>query len=192
MNGFNEIPYANAENELKVLYDEISTTLDTEILPNWVTYLGGNVHLLRGIWNMFQGMALNGSLSPLLQELVIFGVSYTQGSEYCSEFHARQILKLKTSLDFHQLQEILSGNSHGLIPDSYSAAIEFSINHTQSNCLLKQEETGKLVDAGFSLQEVEEIIGLCSLALAFNTLTMGACIPIDDSQRVEGFKLVRD
>jgi hypothetical protein len=40
---------------------------------------------------------------------------------------------------------------------------------------------------GFSPTDVDEIIGLCSLALAFNTLTMGGNIPIDKSQEVDGF-----
>lgn len=183
------VNYADATGELKVLYDEMLSTLNTDQLPNWALYLGGEITVLRGIWNMFCHVALKGMLAPLLQELIIFSVSKSQGSPYCTEFHASQILRLAPILDYQQLVEIIEGNSTGIIPERYQVAISIITKYSQSHCVLKSDELLNLQVAGFDESNILELFGLCSLALAFNTLTMATNTPIEPSNKVDNFYL---
>lgn len=189
MSNVTMVDYADATGELEVLYDEILLTLNTDHIPNWALYLGGELSVLRGIWNMFCQVALKGTLDPLLQELIIFSVSRSQGSPYCSEFHARQILRLVPLLNYQQLVEIIDGNSTGVIPERYQVAISIITQYSQSHCVLETHELLLLKEAGFDESNIIELFGLCSLALAFNSLTMATNTPIEPSNKVDNFYL---
>lgn len=189
MSNVTMVNYADATGELKLLYDEMLSTLNIEQLPNWALFLGGELSVLCGIWNMFRQVALKGSLDPLLQELIIFSVSRSQGSPYCSEFHASQILRLVPALNYPQLVEIIEGNSSGIIPERYQVAISIITQYSQSHCVLKKHELLELQEAGYDESSILELFGLCSLALAFNSLTMATNTPIEPSNRVANFYL---
>ncbi len=62
MANFKKIDYEVASEGLKCLYDEILDKLNVETLPNWVTYLGVNIQVLKGLWNM-----VSYSLIPLFK-----------------------------------------------------------------------------------------------------------------------------
>lgn len=189
--GDNMLKYKPALDEsnstLQQLYNDIKLTCNIEKLPNWAVYLGNNPQHLQAIWNFLQTITRNCSLSPLLQELIIFSVSYKSGSAYCAEFHASEAIKLNSALDFEQLREIVSGESNGILPRRYIEAIRFAVKHSKSNCNIGEEETCEIILKGFDLESVQEIFSLCALASAFNNFTKGMNIPIDESHRVENF-----
>jgi len=93
MSNFEKIAYENSSEELKSLYDEILSKLNTDILPNLVSYLGSNILILKGIWQMFDCTMLQGSLSPLLKEFLLFSVSINNVAPYCTEYHASNITR---------------------------------------------------------------------------------------------------
>lgn len=184
-----KVEYCDAKGNLKELYDEILSTLEIETLPNWVIYLGKNEGVLRGIWSIFQNVALKGTLNTLLQELIIFSVSKANGSPYCAEFHASQILRMTSWLDYNQLIDILEGDSRDHISERFHIAVEVITNHSKNGCTLQPDELKRLEAAGFSEKDILELAGLSSLALAFNMLTMAADIPIEKQNKLDGFHL---
>lgn len=183
------VDYANANGELLELYDEIKRTCCLDILPNWVTYLGHNKELLEGIWRFYCGVVVKGTLPPLLQELIIFSVSYKNRSQYCSEFHASNILNMKPSLSYEQLLDVIADDPRGYVPERYRYAITIATQHSFSDCALPDKDKETLSNSGYSMQDITEICGLSSLALALNTLTKALAIPIDPSHKVRNFRI---
>ncbi len=136
---------------------------------------------------LFPYSLIQGSLPPLLKELILFSVSLKNASPYCMEFHASNAIKKMDALSYQQLVEIVSGSSNSVLPKNYHVAIDIITNHSQAHCLLPKLELQKLEGAGFSNEEIIEMLGVCSLALAFNVLTMSGNIPIDEDHKINSF-----
>jgi len=187
LSNINKVSYKDASGELRILYDDIIRELNIKELPNWVSYLGGNVAILKGIWQLFSCTVIKGTLPTLLQELIIFSVSRGYGSAYCTEFHASNILKLNTALDFEQLTEIADGVSRGILPEKYYTAIKVITKHSKTHCPMRITDLNEIKQSGFDTKEVLELSGLCSLALALNALIMAVNIPIDEASKVNDF-----
>jgi len=189
LSNINKVSYKEASGELKVLYDDIILALNVKELPNWVSYLGGNIAILKGIWQLFSCTVIEGTLPTLLQELILFSVSRGYGSAYCTEFHASNILKLNTALDFEQLTEIADGVSRGVLPEKYYTAIKVITQHSKTHCPMLITDLNEIRRSGFDTGEVLELSGLCSLALALNALIMAVNIPIDETSKVNDFTM---
>lgn len=184
-----KVEYHQANDELKAIYDDILMTTTATTLPNWATYLGSNSPVLKGVWQMTRQIALQGKLSPLLLELIIFSISLKQGARYCAEYHAFSALRLEKNLSYTELLEIVQGNSRGFIPQKYSETLEIATRHACNSCMMSEADMAKLKALGYDNEAILEIIAICSLALTFNTVSKALHIPIDDSHRVEGFSL---
>jgi AhpD family alkylhydroperoxidase len=113
---FQPIEYSFAGEALLSIYDEILATLKLTVVPEWVVYLGGCPHLLSGFWQMVKGTPTNGELNQLLQELILFCVSRTNGAPYCTEIHVASAIKLNSALTYHDLLDISCGNTNAVLP----------------------------------------------------------------------------
>jgi len=132
-------------------------------------------------------MHINGTLNPVLNDLIFFGVARSLLSPYCSEYHACNVLRLHSTLSYQDLVDIVEGNSHGILPDKYIVAVESVIGHTHSGCTLPNSEIDRLNAAGFSFSQIVEILGIGSLAQFLSSITMAGNIPIDECQKISGF-----
>ncbi len=184
---YQPIVYEQASEELKVLYDEILKTLDLEVLPNWVIYMGSNIEVLSGYWVALSKIMLKGNINRILQELIIFAISKQNASPYCTEFHAANCLKLTKALSYDNLLSIYDGKSNAVVPDSFQVAIDFALGQKKRGCLISKEEQNKLADVGFNAQDVIEINALVSLAHLFNQYTSAAAIPIEPVNAIKNF-----
>ena len=184
-----QIRYQDASTELQSLYDEISIEFKLTGPPNWATYLGNKPSVLRGVWQLYTGIVIDGTLPPLLQELIIFSVSKEQGSAYCAEFHASSIQKLSPQLSYLDLVDIIDGKSRGVVPERYIMAINIAIQLNRSPCPVPSKDAVFIKSDKFSLKEHVEIAGLVALAITFNMHAKTISIPIDSTHRVEGFYL---
>jgi alkylhydroperoxidase family enzyme len=182
MKAYQPVPYSYANTELSALYDEIMHAFGFTVLPNWVVYLGSAPHLLQGLWDLLKQHTVKSSLSPLLQELVLFCIAFNRAVPYCIELHASNLLRLTKNLDYNDLADIATGNSQGIIPESYVRSIRIAIDLSMSEC--ESKATEELEKAGFDPIQIMEINGLVALAQVLNTYTIAANLPIDDSIKV--------
>lgn len=181
MSNYHPVSYQNASPELRALYDEIVVTLKMSEPPNWLLYLGGAPHLVKGMWCMLKSVLVEGNLPPLLQELILFTVAYHRSAPYCLDLHASNVLRMTDTLDYQDLRQIACNESQGIIPDSYHAALKVAIKLATSTCRLEKTDFDNLLAAGFDQIQCMEVNTLVSAALYFNTYTFASDLPIEES-----------
>jgi alkylhydroperoxidase family enzyme len=172
------VEYDVASPEVRVIYDDIRATLGITALPNWVKAMGGSSTLLRGNWEKTKAVLASGSLPGLLKELAIFYVSTKRGSEYCSACHAHAALQLDRSLTMADLMGIARGELQSL-PQSFQVALDVIATSALAPASLTEADFDRLRDAGFSEDEIPELLALADLSVMFNTITMTYCVPLD-------------
>lgn len=174
------VDYAEASPAVRALYDDIRATLGVTELPNWVKALGGNANLLRGTWEKTKAVLFRGELPLLLKELAVFFVSTRRGSEYCSACHAHAALQLDKSLTMSDLLQIVRGEMARL-PPSFRVALEVVAKAALEPASFGDADFARLRRAGFSDEEIPELLALADLTVMFNTITMTYRVPLDES-----------
>jgi alkylhydroperoxidase family enzyme len=186
MNVCELVEYRSASPEVRAIYDDIRATLGVPDVPNWVKAMGGNATLLRGNWEKTKAVLAAGSLPPLLKELALFYVSTKRGSEYCSACHAHAALQIDRTLTMQNLMQIVRGEL-GILPQPFRVALEVVGAAALEPTSLTGADFDRLMQAGFSKEEIPELLALADLAVMFNTITMTYRVPLDpDYTRVIG------
>ncbi|MEK6244800.1 MAG: carboxymuconolactone decarboxylase family protein [Pseudomonadota bacterium] len=81
------IDYAEAEPEVRAVYDEIMKARGTDWINNFWQALAHDPALLRRTWENVKQVMAPGALDPLVKEMVYVAVSATNGCEYCTYSH---------------------------------------------------------------------------------------------------------
>ena len=83
------IEYADANAEVRAVYDDIKASRGVPDVNNFWKYLAHDPRTLRRTWESIKEvMAEGGALDPLTKELVYIAVSITNGCEYCIASHS--------------------------------------------------------------------------------------------------------
>ena len=83
------IEYADANAEVRAVYDDIKASRGVPDVNNFWKYLAHDPRTLRRTWESIKEvMAEGGALDPLTKELVYIAVSVTNGCEYCIASHS--------------------------------------------------------------------------------------------------------
>jgi AhpD family alkylhydroperoxidase len=83
------IEYADANAEVRAVYDDIKVSRGVPDVNNFWKYLAHDPRTLRRTWESIKEvMAEGGALDPLTKELVYIAVSVTNGCEYCIASHS--------------------------------------------------------------------------------------------------------
>lgn len=82
------IEYAEANAEIRAVYDDIMTTRGTTSVNNFWKALANDPPTLRRTWASIKEVMMAGALDPLTKELVYLAVSASNGCQYCTASHA--------------------------------------------------------------------------------------------------------
>lgn len=177
------IEEADASPETREIYLEIKNTLGIPNLPNWVKALGAYPNLLKANWEKAKNTIVEGTIPPLLKELLIFKVSVMNSSPYCSACHAHSALQLDKSLDYEDLVKLSQGEMLNQLPEPYQVALEIVPRVTKDPSSLTETDMKRLKDQGFSENEIMELFAQGDIALMFNAITMLYNVPLDEGYR---------
>ena len=119
----------------------------------------------------------------ILKELVIFIVSVTNGSPYCSAAHSHSILATSRSLSFNDLIALAQDLDSVQLPEASRAAMKFAKKMATDPNIITDEDFAKLTDAGFEDQHIAEILSVIALAIMFNNITIAMQLPLDEGYR---------
>lgn len=178
MSNYIPVEYHQATGHLKTIYDEICDVMNLDSPPNWATYLGSAPNLVDGMWSMLKQVVIKSRLPVLLKELIFFAIAHQRTVPYCMELHATNIFRLTNDLVYQDLVDIVQGNSHGVIPESYKAAISLATTLCESSCSLSKRDFSELRNAGYNTLQAMEIATIVSAAVYFNILTFAADLPM--------------
>lgn len=82
------IEYEAASEEVRVVYDDIRATRQTEYINNFWKALANHPPTLKRTWETIKEvMTSPGELDPLVRELIYVAVSVTNGCDYCIASH---------------------------------------------------------------------------------------------------------
>ncbi|UBF25490.1 carboxymuconolactone decarboxylase family protein [Kovacikia minuta CCNUW1] len=82
------IEYEAACDEVRVVYDDIRATRQTEYINNFWKAIANHPPTLRRTWNTVKEVMTGpGQLDPFVRELIYIAVSVTNGCEYCIASH---------------------------------------------------------------------------------------------------------
>jgi AhpD family alkylhydroperoxidase len=82
------IEYEDSSDEVRVVYDDIRATRQTDEINNFWKALANHPPTLQRTWqSVKEVMTSPGELDPLVRELIYIAVSVTNGCEYCIASH---------------------------------------------------------------------------------------------------------
>ena len=81
------IEYADANAEVRAVYDDIMATRRVDWINNFWKVLANDPAGLERTWRNAKEVMAPGALDPLVKEMVYVAVSATNGCEYCTHSH---------------------------------------------------------------------------------------------------------
>ena len=175
--------YEQASPGTQAVYDDFMRTTGATSVPVWLKSLGHSESLTRAYWERAKGTLFGGSLPLPLKEMIVFIVSAKNGARYCSACHAQCVLNLDKTLSFDDLQSAVKSNPGFQMPDYYRTVVEFAAKVTENANCMEDEDFEKLMDEGFSKEEICEIIAVIDLATMFNVYTSTLRLDLDPDYR---------
>ena len=183
MQRYTLVDYEAASPGVRALYDDYLQSTGAPHLPVWVRSLGHSEDLLRAYWSRAKGSLVSGNVPLVLKELVIFVVSVENGSRYCAACHAHAVLQLDHSFTYEDLCSMTDSNTLLDLPPAFRAAVTFATRMARDVNAVDDADFEGLTEAGFSHDEVHELLAVIDLAVMFNVYTSAARLPIDPEYR---------
>jgi alkylhydroperoxidase family enzyme len=168
------VEYEDASPEVRAVYDEIMDTMGLESVLNFLTALGNNAHVLRGVWGMLKEVVVEGDIPALLKQLILFKISITVGNEYCTALHGHAALNLDPTLTYDDLVSLTGGSCSANLPPSFPVAIDIVLRATvdSKSCEASDYEfENELRDEGFSESEIDELLAVGFFSVLMNMIT---------------------
>lgn len=175
--------YDDASPETREVYDDFMRTTGATEVPIWLMSLGHNPALAKAYWERGKGTLFSGRLPLPLKEMVVFNVSARNGARYCSACHAQNVLNLDKTVEFADLRSFLQENTSLQLPAYYRTVVDFSTKVVTDPNALTDEDFEELMDEGFSMEEIGEIIAVVDLATMFNIYTSSLKLDLDPQYR---------
>ncbi|MGM0678147.1 carboxymuconolactone decarboxylase family protein [Ectothiorhodospira marina] len=175
--------YESASDEVRKVYSDFMATTGATEVPVWLKSLGHSASLARAYWQRAKGTLFGGNLPLPLKEMIVFTVSARNGARYCSACHAQSVLSLDKALAFEDLQALLQPESGDHLPPYYAHVVEFAMKVVENPNDLDDADFGKLMDEGFSREEICEVIAVIDMAMMFNIYTSSLRLDLDPQYR---------
>jgi alkylhydroperoxidase family enzyme len=168
------VEYEDASPEVRALYDEITDTMGSTSVLNFLKALGNNPHVLKGVWGLLRETLVEGETPALLKQLILFKVSITAGNEYCTKLHGHAALNLDPTLTYEDLVSLSGGACTANLPPSFPVAIEIVSRAALDSKSVESEDWDfeeQLRDEGFSEVEIDELLAVGFFSVMMNMLT---------------------
>jgi Uncharacterized conserved protein len=175
--------YENASPEAQSVYDDYMRTTGDSSIPIWLQSLGHNENLLKGYWERAKRTLFYGNLPLPLKEMILFVVSAKNGARYCSACHAQCVLHLDKTISFQNLQSMVKSDPNYQMPEYYRCIIEFVSKVAENALSVEDADFEKLMDEGFTSEEIFEVISVIDLATMFNVFTNTLRMDLDPNYR---------
>ena len=120
------IEYADANPEVRAVYDDIMNTRKVDWINNFWKSIAHDPVLLRRTWESVKQIMAPGSLDPLVKEMLYVAVSVTNGCGYCIASHGAAARKQgMTPAMFHELMAVVGmANETNRLVNGYQVEID--------------------------------------------------------------------
>lgn len=174
------IEYENASPAIQEIYDDTKRSLQIPFVLNWFKCQGTNETLLKGNWTKLKNTLIEGVVPNILKQLIIYNVSKTRGCDYCTKAHGAFADSLRGTIsdqeDFKPTEDLNSP----IIPQSYRTAITIISKAALNSDTIDNADFKALSDAGFDVEEIQELMAQADLVNMLNTISYVSGIKIDN------------
>ena len=120
------VEYADADPEVRVIYDDIMATRKVDWINNFWKAIAHDPSLLKRTWESIKHIMASGALDPLVKEMIYVAVSVTNGCEYCIASHSASARKQgMTPAMFHELMGVVGmANETNRLVKGYQVEID--------------------------------------------------------------------
>lgn len=177
------VEYDAADPGVQAVYDEFMQITGSQKPLNLLMALGNNEKALRAVWSMLKYILLQGEIPALLKELILFRISIKAGNQYCTSLHAHAACSIEPSLSYEDLLALSEGQASAKLPTSFQVALDTISKAALEPKSIADEKfdlEGQLLDAGFSDEEIDELLALGFMSVMLNQLTDAYDIPWEE------------
>ena len=123
---FGLIEYADANPEVRAVYDDIMATRKTDWINNFWKALAHDPAVLRRTWEDTKQLMAPGALDAVTKELIYLAVSVTNGCHYCVAAHTVSARKKgMTDAMFREMMAITGlANSNNRLANGYQIEVD--------------------------------------------------------------------
>ena len=123
---FGLIEYADANPEVRAVYDDIMATRKTDWINNFWKALAHDPAVLRRTWEDTKQLMAPGALDAVTKELIYLAVSVTNGCPYCVAAHTVSARKKgMTEEMFHEMMSVVAlANANNRLANGYQIEID--------------------------------------------------------------------
>jgi len=120
------IEYADANAEVRAVYDDIMSTRQTDWINNFWKALAADPATLKRTWESIKQIMAPGALDPLTKEMIYLAVSVSNQCGYCIASHtAAASKKGMTDAMFHELMAVVGmANETNRLAAGYQVEID--------------------------------------------------------------------
>lgn len=177
---FKVVSYKNASPRVQALYDETMQTLQLPFVLNWFKCQGNNATLLEGNWIKLKTTLLEGKVPNILKQLIIYNVSQQRGCDYCAHAHGIFADSMSGLISSDEGFRVTDDLDSPQLPDSYKTAIKIVTKAAIDTNELLDEDFERLADAGFTEDEIQELMAQADLVNMLNTIATISGIKVDN------------
>jgi AhpD family alkylhydroperoxidase len=174
------VSYEDASPEVQALYDETMKTLQLPFVLNWFKCQGNNATLLEGNWIKLKKTLLEGKVPNILKQLIIYNVSQKRGCDYCAHAHGVFADSMSGLLSSDKNFKVTDDLDSPVLPDSYKTAISVVTKAALETSELMDDDFAKLEEAGFTEEEIQELMAQADLVNMLNTIATISGIKVDN------------
>ena len=171
MNRVPLIDRADTTAERKALLDEIEGAFGAT--PNMFRAVANSPAALKSMWGSFGALG-GGTLGARLGEQIAVAVADRNACAYCLAAHTA--LGLKAGASAEEMAAAQAGQSGD---PRTQAALRFALKVVGERAQVGSADVQALHDAGFSDEEVVEILAHVALNLFTNYVNMALAVPVD-------------
>ena len=158
MSRIKQVETENATEEQKVLFDQINGAFG--VVPNMFRTIGNSAAALESMWTSFGALG-KGKLGAKLGEQIAVRVAELNRCGYCLAAHT--MLGQNAGASEQELAQAQTGKSSD---PRTQAALEFSTKLVNNRGNVSKEDVDAVRNAGFSEEEVAEILAHVALNLS--------------------------
>ena len=120
------VEYADANSEVRAIYDDIMVTRKTDWINNFWKVLANDPATLRRTWESVKQIMAPGALDSLMKEMIYIAVSVTNQCPYCVASHTASARKKGMSdAMFHELMAVVGmANETNRLASGYQVEID--------------------------------------------------------------------
>jgi AhpD family alkylhydroperoxidase len=120
------IEYADANAEVRAVYDDIMTTRQTDWINNFWKAIANDPKTLRRTWESIKQIMAPGALDPLTKEMIYVAVSASNQCGYCIASHTAAARKAGMSdAMFAELMAVVGmANESNRLASGYQVEID--------------------------------------------------------------------